>query len=562
MKKLYIAILVCLVLVGVFYFLIVRAATGNVIFTSDVILDLSGLSETLYIESGSTSNSISISGSDISVLGVPKNESFVIKSIDTTVINIFPKEAAANFSISSANILEKYLSQFKVNGMGSIDYIVGVAGKNTEYTVKRDGMAIGPPINSGESQQLNFTYSVYGVEQTFTIVPPPCEDHNIWGEAWSDGAGWIRFRCPTLGSGVDYGVDYNQATGALSGYAWSNGLGWISFNSSDLAGCPSGTCTSEVNLQSGVFSGWARVVSAIGAPIEKTGGWEGWISLKGSNYGLNVVNGSPSEVAGFAWSDGLGWISFNHLNCDLDSDGFSDGIGGCPVAGTIISDYKVYTTLSPNTPPTATNLTAVNFGGSAANCGKSEPPIKVEWKFVDPGDTQGGYDIQIDNDSDFSSIILPEINSSNSSPEQALTGIGLGLEFGHTYYWRIKVYDSHSPSADSGWLPTPSDPPASFITNPRWPNPNFTWSPAEPLAEQDVQFTNSTSYCASCSYSWNFGDGTPTSSITNPIHEFSLPNNYSVNLTATSAVGSCSKSNTITIEDPLPLPVWQETIPF
>jgi len=504
-----------------------------------VILDIVGLSETLYIGSGSTANSLSISGSSFSVSGVPKNENFIIKSASSTVLNIVPTVNAANFNISSTNILEKYLSQFKVTSTGNVNYIMNVAGKNADYHIKVNGVEIaGSPINSGATQQIAFSYSGNGTEQTFISTPPTCQNHNIWGEAWSDGAGWIRFRCPTVGSGVDYGVDYNQTTGALSGYAWSDGLGWISFNSSDLTGCPSGTCTATVDLQNGVFSGWARTLSAVGQPLEKTGGWQGWISLKGSNYGLGVLGGSPSQVTGYTWANSeVGWVSFNCSNTG--------------VCGT--SNYKVYTTLVPNIPPTATLSVRNTSGSSALNCFAGSAPVFLDWTFIDAGDTQSAYQIQVDNNSNFSS---PEVNPgkvTSTSNSYAPSG----LPFATTYYWRLQVWDSQNVS--SGWL-VPS--PTSFVTNPRWPDPSFTWSPIDPLAEQDVQFTNSTSYCASCNYLWNFGDGTATSSTTSPIHEFALPNSYSVNLTATSAVGACSKSNVVPVDDPLPLPVWQEVVPF
>ncbi len=55
-----------------------------------------------------------------------------------------------------------------------------------------------------------------------------------------------------------------------------------------------------------------------------------------------VRAGTGENVSGWAWSDNIGWISFNSLNCDADSDGFSDGVPvDCPAFGTAIPNYGV-----------------------------------------------------------------------------------------------------------------------------------------------------------------------------------------------------------------------------
>ena len=54
-----------------------------------------------------------------------------------------------------------------------------------------------------------------------------------------------------------------------------------------------------------------------------------------------VKAGTGDNVSGYAWSENIGWISFNSLNCDGDGNGFSDGIPNCPPAGTPIANYGV-----------------------------------------------------------------------------------------------------------------------------------------------------------------------------------------------------------------------------
>jgi hypothetical protein len=131
---------------------------------------------------------------------------------------------------------------------------------------------------------------------------------NVSGWAWSSNIGWISFNCTDTSScgAVDYGVNI-AGDGDMSGYAWSDNIGWISFNQSDLSGCPSGAC--KAKLAGNNLQGWARALSY-------GDGWDGWISLNGSNYGV-TKNGNKLE--GYAWDAstigakqiGIGWIQFN-----------------------------------------------------------------------------------------------------------------------------------------------------------------------------------------------------------------------------------------------------------
>jgi parallel beta-helix repeat protein len=175
-----------------------------------------------------------------------------------------------------------------------------------------------------------------------------CQTHEIWGWAYSENISWISFSCQNtmaIGTGVNYGVDIDEANSRLSGYAWSDYIGWISFNNTDLVGCPSGTCQASINMSTGGLTGWARALSPVGKPLSETGGWDGWIKLSGSNYGVTLNSTpDPSEFQNWAWGGDpnndnneavIGFISFNGDNV----------VGG--------ADYAVYTGLSVNNAPTA-----------------------------------------------------------------------------------------------------------------------------------------------------------------------------------------------------------------
>ena len=174
--------------------------------------------------------------------------------------------------------------------------------------------------------------------------------HNVSGYAWSDNIGWISFNCTDNSSCAtsDYGV--NIATnGDMSGYAWSDNVGWISFTESDLSGCPSGSCTAKLSGNS--LQGWARVLS-------NGDGWDGWISLKGSNYGV-TQNGNNLE--GYPWdasdirgeSIGMGWIQFN------------PAFGGVAIAS---SDPTVSISANPTTVFSGSNSTLTWTSTNATSC--------------------------------------------------------------------------------------------------------------------------------------------------------------------------------------------------
>lgn len=74
------------------------------------------------------------------------------------------------------------------------------------------------------------------------------------------------------------------------------------------------------------------------------------------NYNIAHA-GSGDNVSGFAWSENIGWISFNSTDCDTNGDGDIDSgedINGCPAVGTSIPSYGV-----------AINDTTGNFSGYA-----------------------------------------------------------------------------------------------------------------------------------------------------------------------------------------------------
>ncbi|MFA6585908.1 MAG: hypothetical protein WCS86_01980 [Candidatus Paceibacterota bacterium] len=146
---------------------------------------------------------------------------------------------------------------------------------------------------------------------------------NVSGYGWSadsegGGMGWLSFNnCVSTGNcGIaDYGVNIDLS-GDVSGYAWSSNYGWLSFNSNELTGCPSGICSAR--KEGNNLVGWARFCSVFASgcsgallPTTATGGWDGWVSLSGANYGVKLNQTADS----YAWGgpDIVGWIDFSKV---------------------------------------------------------------------------------------------------------------------------------------------------------------------------------------------------------------------------------------------------------
>jgi len=76
------------------------------------------------------------------------------------------------------------------------------------------------------------------------------------------------------------------------------------------------------------------------------------------------------------------------------------------------------------------------------------------------------------------------------------------------------------------------------------PEADFTWSPQNPKAGEEVQFTNLSRDAKK--YSWNLGDMN-VSKETNPKHTYKSAGNYIVDLSASNGLKSDIKTETITV---------------
>ena len=410
---------------------------------------------------------------------------------------------------------------------------------------------------------------------------------NVSGWAWSETIGWISFNstdcdadgdgfsdgtppgCPPSGTTIaDYGVVVSDTTGDFSGYAWSETIGWISFNRSETNTPPgppyngAQTFTAKLNLSTNEVSGWARALVACEDNLwdgvkctgsgagDSAGGWDGWIKLRNLGavpYGVSW-NPATQELEGWAWgSEVVGWLSFNCLD-----------VGACAT-----SAYKVIVNL--NTPPVAENL----HRGDLDHCFSSSPPVVLSWNFVDPGDTQSAYQVQVDDNSDFLSLEVDSGKVVSTSNAYA----PLGLSYGTAYYWRVQVWDSQDEPSDWIYPPSPMGfPPTllpgdSFITQEKYPDPSvFDWTPASPAAEEEVQFDDQDTFAGvppgTQDWFWDFEtDGIDDAFIEKPTHIYPDNQTYSVTLQAC-ADGTRCCSSTKSLRTTIPFPDWREISPF
>jgi len=369
-------------------------------------------------------------------------------------------------------------------------------------------------------------------------------EHNLSGWAWSENVGWISFNCLNQNScvKVNYGVNLDPQTKVFSGYAWSENVGWITFNESELSGCPQAPCRAWLGQDNKVY-GWAR---ALAGKSTQSGGWDGWIKLNGTNYGI-TFNPSTGEFEGWAagWDDTkeeavIGWISFNCKNQNSCSS----------------SNYKVYLR---NLPPTITKFKVID-----EPCAYESYPLTipgkgyimwVNWDAQDPNNDPLTAKITIvGGDTNFSTTT---VKKSLIVPPEA------GIDFNTQYTITLEVSDGKSSVSTSTTFRTPLH---------QYPYVNFKRKPEGTIfVDQPVQFCSvSTGTCAtiistddqsecfapSCTWSWTFTNAIPpNSNLQNPQVRFTSATTAEVTLkiSPSDIPGAfCEKKEKIQIRKPLP----------
>jgi hypothetical protein len=231
-----------------------------------------------------------------------------------------------------------------------------------------------------------------------------------------------------------------------------------------------------------------------------------------------------------------------------------------------------FTTNSGNNSPTVQNLNLDSFQNTV--CGiTGGARARFRWTFVDVGDTQRDYQIQADDNSDFSSPVI-NVTSYNNNSQSFVNDLSSLLNWNTVYYWRVKVWDSVGNS--SGWFYPPSSsvaPGVSFTTpSHAYPYPSFTFLPARPTLDTIVSFTddsncysspgNTEGNCSLASYAWDFNNDGITDSAKNgsATTSYNTTGIKTINLRITDSLGSCSISVNLNVG--VKVPDWQEVPPI
>ena len=426
-----------------------------------------------------------------------------------------------------------------------------------------------PPTPSNLSASCNFE----GTQATLNWTPTnyttkyQLRVDNTTNNASTCTDGWFCSDPPDKIVNDYAAASYTMAVVPDEPYSW-----WV--HSSNLIGnsasaIASFTCNSPVPVVDVKINGADN--SSVNAPADLTVSWtvsnKDWVS--GSQCvgtGLGFDDGNLSKNGGSKSGGALNKIPSKSSNYVLSYS------VACPRTwryGGTSSDTATVTINSQ--PPTAVSLTVTQPNYTTSNFG---PAGIFTWAFSDPGDSQSAYQIQVDDNSDFSSLAW-DSGKVNSNSISGATPSGV-FAYNKTYYWRLMVWDSAGVA--SSWAVAPS----SFTTpKHKYPLVDFSWLPNPPLANEQVQFFDK-SKCygignvevpcpLSNAWFWVVPDADfvaskgSSNASKNPWVKFNSSGPKSVNLTVTDADGY-SKMETLIIDAQrailsLPLPGWKEVAP-
>lgn len=159
MIKNFFAILFCLGIVFGFTVLAEANPDAKVQFTQDTEIDLSGLDTALYALKDSECDSLSVSGSTLTV-EIPDGSTFILGASDHKVLGLTPSGGTITLIFDSADFFSGYISQWQEENAVSnlkVSYLIGVSKTNAWYTIKADG-ALFDSFESNSSGEIAFTY--------------------------------------------------------------------------------------------------------------------------------------------------------------------------------------------------------------------------------------------------------------------------------------------------------------------------------------------------------------------------------------------------------------------
>jgi len=160
----------CLVIVFNFVHLAQANPSAQIQFTADTIIDLSGLDTTLYALEDSECDSISVSGTSLTV-DIPSASAFTLATASNNVLRLTPSGGSLTLVFDSANFSSGYVSQWtEQSATAGLEtaHLVGTSQANTWFSIKVDNAAFNS-YQSNASGEITFTYDGGYSAKTFTI---------------------------------------------------------------------------------------------------------------------------------------------------------------------------------------------------------------------------------------------------------------------------------------------------------------------------------------------------------------------------------------------------------
>lgn len=155
----FLAVLFCFSIIFGFAIFVKASPDAKVQFTQDTEIDLSGLDTILYALKDSECDSISVSGSVLTV-EISGGSAFTLGTSDHKVLGLTPSGGSITLIFDSADFSSGYISQWQEEIAASdleVSYLIGVPKNNTWYAIKSDGVLF-ESFKSNSLGEINFTY--------------------------------------------------------------------------------------------------------------------------------------------------------------------------------------------------------------------------------------------------------------------------------------------------------------------------------------------------------------------------------------------------------------------
>jgi len=150
----------------------VKSQAATVTFSADTQLDLTGASPTLYINSGSECDSLTVSASTLNA-DVPAGSTFTLETTSYTVLGLTPAGGTTTLAFDTTYYSGGCVSQWIASSSvaaATVSFSVRVGLANALYKVQVDGTSISQ-YQSSANAMISFNYTGgFSTSKTFTVV--------------------------------------------------------------------------------------------------------------------------------------------------------------------------------------------------------------------------------------------------------------------------------------------------------------------------------------------------------------------------------------------------------